>query len=90
MPEACLQPLYTSSEIADRLQQLAGDIAGEMSPGFVMVAILTGSFIFAADLMRALAARGASPAVDFMILSSYGGATTVLTRGGVQMRRSQS
>jgi len=75
MPEACLQPLYTSSEIADRLQQLAGDIAGEMSPGFVMVAILTGSFIFAADLMRALAARGASPAVDFMILSSYGGAT---------------
>jgi hypoxanthine phosphoribosyltransferase len=75
MPEAGLKPLYTSSEIADRLQQLAGDISAEMSPGFVMVAILTGSFVFAADLIRALAARGASPAVDFMILSSYGGAT---------------
>lgn len=75
MTEAGLRPLYTSSEIAGRMQQLAGDIAGEMSPGFVMVAILTGSFVFAADLIRALGAQGADPAVDFMILSSYGGST---------------
>lgn len=75
MPEAGLKPLYSTSEIADRLQQMAGTIAGEMSPGFVMVAILTGSFVFAADLIRALAAQGSDPSVDFMILSSYGGST---------------
>lgn len=75
MPEAGLKPLYTTSEISNRLQQMAETIAGEMSPGFVMVAILTGSFVFAADLIRALAAQGCDPAVDFMILSSYGAST---------------
>jgi hypoxanthine phosphoribosyltransferase len=33
--------------------------------------VLKGSFIFAADLLRAMHHAGLSPEVDFMILSSY-------------------
>lgn len=36
-----------------------------------MVAILKGSFVFAADLIRALHRVGLEPEVDFMTLSSY-------------------
>ena len=36
-----------------------------------MVAILKGSFVFAADLIRALHSVGLTPEVDFMTLSSY-------------------
>ncbi len=47
-----------------------------MPRDFVAVAILKGSFIFAADLIRALAAHGLNPDVDFMTLASYGLGTT--------------
>ncbi len=36
-----------------------------------MIAVLKGSFIFAADLIRALHDVGLSPEVDFISLSSY-------------------
>ena len=38
-----------------------------------MAPVLTGAFIFAADLLRALQRHGADPLVDFVQLSSYGG-----------------
>jgi len=40
-----------------------------------VIAILKGSFVFAADLLRALYEAGLSPQVDFMSLSSYGAGT---------------
>ncbi|HAJ48487.1 MAG TPA: hypoxanthine phosphoribosyltransferase [Alphaproteobacteria bacterium] len=61
--------------IQGRLNALADDIARAMAPDLIAIAILKGSFIFAADLIRALHARGLSPHVDFMTLSSYGTAT---------------
>jgi hypoxanthine phosphoribosyltransferase len=41
-----------------------------------VVAVLKGSFIFAADLIRALHRAGLAPEVDFMTLSSYRNNTT--------------
>ena len=42
----------------------------------MVVAILKGSFVFAADLIRALHGVGLAPEVDFMTLSSYRKART--------------
>jgi len=75
MATPSLKPLYTAADIAGRLDRLAHEIAKALPPDFVFVAILKGSFVFAADLVRALALQGADPEVDFMILSSYGAGT---------------
>ena len=69
--------LYSAETIAARNAALAEEIR---RAGFVenvlVVAVLKGSFVFAADLIRALHHAGISPEVDFMSLSSYGAGTT--------------
>jgi hypoxanthine phosphoribosyltransferase len=80
-----LEPLFPSDVIAARLETLAGEIAGAMSKDFAAVAILKGSFIFAADLIRALANHGMNPEVDFMTLASYG--TGTVSSGTVRLLR---
>ena len=40
-----------------------------------MLSVLKGSFVFAADLLRALHKAGLSPEVEFISLSSYGAGT---------------
>ena len=82
---ARLEPLYPSNEIAERLEGLAADVAASMPQDFVAVAILKGSFIFAADLIRALTAHDVNPEVDFMTLASYGTAT--VSSGTVRLLR---
>lgn len=79
------QPLFTSKAIADRLETLAGDIAGAMPKNFAAVAILKGSFVFAADLIRSLTAHNVNPEVDFMTLASYG--TGTVSSGTVKLLR---
>ena len=69
-----MRVLFDSAAIAARNAQLAGDIAKLMPAEFVAVGVLKGSFVFLADLMRALDAVGMRPEVEFMRLSSYGGA----------------
>ena len=66
--------LYDEDEIARRVEELAGEIAGAVSGDFAIVALLKGSFVFVADLLRELARRGLAPTVEFMRVSSYGGA----------------
>ncbi len=66
------KPLFTEAQIDGRLQEIAPQIVADLGPNFLMVPILTGGFIFAADLGRALFAAGADPEVDFLQLSSYG------------------
>ena len=51
----------------------------------VIVAILKGSFIFAADLIRALHREGSSPRSTFIFLASYGAGT--VSGGEVEMLR---
>ena len=64
--------LYSAEEIAVRVDALAKDIAAAMPEDILVVAILKGGFVFAADLIRALHGAGMYPRVDFMTLSSYG------------------
>lgn len=80
-----LKPLFASNAIAERLETLAGDIARAMPKDFAAVAILKGSFVFAADLIRSLTAHNVNPDVDFMTLASYG--TGTVSSGNVKLLR---
>jgi hypoxanthine phosphoribosyltransferase len=71
--------------IAARLDAMAVEMAETLPKDFAVIAILKGSFVFAADLLRALAAHAINPDVDFMILSSYGEGTS--SSGTVRLLR---
>jgi hypoxanthine phosphoribosyltransferase len=63
--------LFSADEIAARMQTLAAEIAKREPKNLLVVPILKGSFVFAADLIRAMHHAGLSPEVDFMMISSY-------------------
>jgi hypoxanthine phosphoribosyltransferase len=63
--------LFSESDIQKRISALAGEIAARKPQRLLVVPVLKGSFIFAADLIRAMHHAGLSPEVDFMILASY-------------------
>ena len=67
--------LIDAGTIAARIDALAKRIATTMPEDFVMVVILNGAFMFAADLSRALARAGRHPTMEFINLKSYGDAT---------------
>jgi len=69
-----MHTLYSEIDVKKRIDVLADEIVRDMPADFLMAPVLTGAFIFAADLLRALYAKGADPHVDFVQLSSYGGA----------------
>ncbi|MGA7266393.1 MAG: phosphoribosyltransferase family protein, partial [Aestuariivirga sp.] len=77
--------LFSESQIADRISELAREIAARKPERLLVVPVLKGSFIFAADLIRAMHHAGLSPEVDFMMLSSYRAATR--SSGQVQVLR---
>ena len=66
-----VEVIIAPEQIAARIDEIAKDIAAARLSSLVVVAILKGSFVFAADLIRALHRAGISPEVDFMTLSSY-------------------
>jgi hypoxanthine phosphoribosyltransferase len=68
--------LFSASEIKERVEALASEIAAKMSGDILIVSLLRGSFMFTADLVREMYAIGLHPQIDFMTLSSYGTATT--------------
>ena len=63
--------LFSQAEIKTRIEALAIEIARTKPKNLLVVPVLKGSFIFAADLIRAMHHAGLSPEVDFMILASY-------------------
>jgi hypoxanthine phosphoribosyltransferase len=63
--------LFSEEEIARRIDTIAKEIAARRPHRLLVVPVLKGSFVFAADLMRAMFRAGLSPEVDFMILASY-------------------
>jgi hypoxanthine phosphoribosyltransferase len=67
--------LFDERAVADRVEDLAQGIAAALGPEPLIVAVLKGSFVFTADLIRALHRAGARPFIDFMQLSSYGAGT---------------
>jgi hypoxanthine phosphoribosyltransferase len=56
---------------AHRIRTLIGETAIAEPVNLLAVAILKGSFMFAADLIRALHRAGLRPHVEFLHLSSY-------------------
>lgn len=85
MPSPGISVLFDADQIAARLRDLAGEIAAAMGPEILLVSILKGSFVFSADLIRALYHAGMRPEVDFLTLSSYGAATQ--SSGAVRIAR---
>jgi hypoxanthine phosphoribosyltransferase len=66
-----IEVVYSAEAIAGRIDVLAADIAALRLDRLLAVPILTGSFVFAADLLRGLHRAELTPEVDFMSMSSY-------------------
>jgi len=71
MSDVTVRVLFDADAIAKRNQALAADIKAAAPERLLVVAVLKGSFIFAADLIRALHGAGLAPEVEFISLSSY-------------------
>lgn len=71
-----IEVLYSASAIARRNLELAKTIAERDYTDLLVISVLKGSFIFAADLIRAMHDVGLSPEVEFIFISSYGAGTT--------------
>jgi hypoxanthine phosphoribosyltransferase len=63
--------LFDEQAIVERNRGLAIEIAAARPKDLLVVAVLKGSFMFAADLIRALYRVGLEPHVEFIHLSSY-------------------
>ncbi len=72
MAEVQVTKLFDEHEIAIRVEELARMIVERLPGNFAIVALLVGSFVFVADLVRALHRIGCYPMVEFIRLSSYG------------------
>lgn len=71
-----IEVLFSADSIAARNSELAEEIALSDLRDLLVVSILKGSFVFAADLIRALHRAGLAPEVEFISVSSYGAGTT--------------
>ena len=63
--------LFSEAEIAERVEAMAEALGKTEFQNLLVVAVLKGSFMFAADLLRAMHRRGMKPQVEFVHLSSY-------------------
>jgi len=64
--------LFSQDQIAQRIEIVAREIAARPIAPEVAVPVLIGAFVFAADLMRALARLGLELETEFVWLRSYG------------------
>ncbi len=71
---ARMKRLFSADEIADRIDAMAADIARDHADTneLVLVAVLLGGLLFAADLGRALYRRRVDVRLETLRLSSYG------------------
>jgi hypoxanthine phosphoribosyltransferase len=65
-PEAPV--LIGAEELAAGVRRLAGELSEAFGDGVVLVAVLKGSVLFLADLIRAMTV---APIVDFLAISAY-------------------
>lgn len=80
-----IEILFDAGALRKRTRALAGEIAAAGFENLLVVPILKGSFVFGADLLRALHDAGLYPEVDFLFLSSYGEGTA--SKGTVRVLR---
>lgn len=71
MADMTVRVLFDAETIAQRNRELAAEIKAAAPERLLVIAVLKGSFIFAADLIRALHTAGLAPEVEFVSLSSY-------------------
>jgi hypoxanthine phosphoribosyltransferase len=64
--------LFTEEKIVARVTALAREIAAHPLKPDLAVPVLAGAFVFAADLLRALAREGLDLETEFIWLRSYG------------------
>ncbi|MGE0765880.1 MAG: hypoxanthine phosphoribosyltransferase [Hyphomicrobiaceae bacterium] len=69
--DASVEVLFSAEDISGRIAELCREIMAQGLHNPLVVPILTGSFVFSADLLRGLCAAGMAPEVDFMTLASY-------------------
>lgn len=67
-----IEILFSEEDIARRNHMIANEIAEKKPDNLLVLPILKGSFIFAADLIRNLHKAGVGSAVEFITISSYG------------------
>ena len=67
-----VRTLFTEEQVRSRVEALAVELVQMCGPELAVVGVLKGSFVFMADLVRALDRAGARPQVEFMRLASYG------------------
>ena len=78
--------LYTEEELARRVKELGAQIAADYAGRQPMlISVLRGSYIFMADLTRAI---DLDVTVDFMAVSSYGAGT--VSSGQVEIKKDLS
>ena len=80
-----IRVLYDEATIARRNEEMAKAIAATAPADLLVVAVLKGSFMFVADLIRAMHRVGMAPQVEFVHLSSYRAAT--VSSGQVEILR---
>ncbi len=78
--------LFDEASLAARVEAMAREIAAADPRDLIAIPIMTGAFVFAADLLRALHRAGLAPEVDFLQLASYGAGKK--SSGRVEMTRS--
>lgn len=71
--------LFTPQAIAAKVRELAQRIVASSFTPHVAAPILVGGYVFAADLLRALAEEGYSLPTDFLWLRSYAGRESTKT-----------
>lgn len=67
-----IEILFQAEEIAACVARMAGDIAKVLPREIVVLSLLKGSFMFTADLVRALHEHGMTSRIEFLKVSSYG------------------
>lgn len=84
MSDAIKEVLYTEEQLKKRVQELGAEITRDYADKdkILLVSVLRGSYIFMADLSRAI---DLPCLIDFMSVSSYGAGTT--SSGQVEIKK---
>ncbi|MEM8648959.1 MAG: hypoxanthine phosphoribosyltransferase [Pseudomonadota bacterium] len=70
-----IEVLFSAEEISKRNHAIVEDLSKSDLDNPLVIAILKGSFVFAADLVRAMHEQGMEPEMEFISISSYGSGT---------------
>jgi hypoxanthine phosphoribosyltransferase len=76
--EVQVTPLIHEEDLAQRVAEMGADIAKQCEgvDEVVIIGLLRGTFVFMADLTRAMSRQGVKQILDFVGVQSYGSGTT--------------